>query len=342
MDLFSTDRLLAVIEDLRSRPTPNSLLSLFFPSILEEQSEEIHFDTENKPRRIAPFVAPLLEGKVVESQGFTTKTFQPAYVKMKTTFDPKRPLKRLMGEPLTGNVSPEQRIQIHLAMDLADHIAMIRRRKLVMASEALRLGTVTVAGDGYDTKVVNFGRDAELTIDLSGGAAEWDDSGISPINDLEDWSLLMAEKCGCGATDAIFDVKAWRLFKADSEFKNAVDLRRVSGIGNIDMGPRASAGLTLRGTMGDMRLWTCADWYVNDAGSEVKLIPDNTVILGSGSIEGQQAQGAIIDHDAGYQAFEFYPKSWTVPDPSVRYLLTQSAPLVVPYRPNASLSATVT
>ena len=37
----------------------------------------------------------------------------------------------------------------------------------------------------------------------------------------------------------------------------------------------------------------------------------------------------------------FFSKSWTEPDPAVRYLLMQSAPLPVPYRINASLGATV-
>lgn len=56
---------------------------------------------------------------------------------------------------------------------------------------------------------------------------------------------------------------------------------------------------------------------------------------------GYQAFGAIRDEAAGYQAMSFFPKSWVEQDPAVRYLMLQSAPLVVPYRPNASLAATV-
>lgn len=340
MDLFSTNRLVAMVEDLRGRPTAASLLSLFFPSIIEEASEEIHFDTEDKPRRIAPFVNPLSEGKVIEEQGFSTKTFKPAYVKPKRVFDAQGPLKRVMGEPLTGAFSPERRMQIRLAMALAEDISMIRRRKEVMAGEALRLGQVTVAGEGVNA-VVSFARDAALTVDLSGGAAEWNDAGISPVEDVEDWTALVLQKSGAAPTDVIFTPGAWKLFRADPLFKDAVDLRR-GGSDTVDVSSRIDAGLQLQGQMGARRLWLYFDWYVNEAGVEVPIIPDNTVILGSGAIEGVQAHGAIRDHDANFVATEFFPKSWTVPDPSVRYLMTQSAPLVVPFRANASFSAIVT
>lgn len=342
MDLFSTNVLLGMVEDLRTRPGGVSLLSLFFPQIVEETSEEIHFDTEDKPRRIAPFVSPLAQGRLVESLGFTTKTFKPAYIKDKRVLDPNRPLKRVMGEALTGSLSPEQRIQVILVQELADQIRMIRRRKEIMASEALRLGTVTVSGDDYPTVTVNFGRNAALSVDLSGGAAEWDDAGVSPIENIEAWMELVLLHSGSVPTDIVFTPTPWKLFKADPKFKDTVDVLR-GGPTAVDLAPRVATGAVLRGTLGqNTRLWTYYDWYVNDAGSEVPIIPDNRVILGSGAIEGVQAHGAIRDQKAGYQAREFFPKSWEIEDPSVRYLMTQSAPLVVPFRPNASLSAIVT
>ena len=54
-----------------------------------------------------------------------------------------------------------------------------------------------------------------------------------------------------------------------------------------------------------------------------------------------RAYGAIRDEDAGFQALPYFAKSWAEQDPSVRYLLMQSAPLTVPYRINASCGITV-
>jgi len=348
MDLFSTNSLVGVVEDLRSRPAPVSLLSLFFPGLIEEATEEIHFDTEDKPRRLAPFVSPLSQGKVVENLGFATKTFKPAYVKDKRVFDANRPLKRMMGEKLTGSLSPEQRIQLHLVAALDDQLRMLRRRKEVMASEVLRTGSCVIAGDEYPSVTVNFGRAGALTKTLTAGAAEWDDAGINAIDNVEDWALEVLQTSGAAPTDVVFSVGAWRMFKRNpdgtirADFTAAVDTLRARDQSSIDVGPRIGTGCIFRGTLGNLRLWTYADWYIDSAGAEQPIMPANSLIMGSASIEGVQCHGAIRDEEAGFQATEFWPKSWLQQDPSVRYLMSQSAPLVVPFRPNASLAAVVT
>jgi hypothetical protein len=48
---------------------------------------------------------------------------------------------------------------------------------------------------------------------------------------------------------------------------------------------------------------------------------------------GVQAFGAIMDEEV-LIATEFYPSSWVEKNPSARFIMTQSAPLVVPTRPN--------
>jgi len=83
-------------------------------------------------------------------------------------------------------------------------------------------------------------------------------------------------------------------------------------------------------------------WYIDPADSvEKPILPTGTVILASPAIEGVRAYGAIRDEQAGLQAAPYFVKSWTEEDPSVRFIMMQSAPLVVPYRPNASFKAKV-
>lgn len=344
MDLFSTNSLVALVEDLRSRPATNpTLLSMFFPTIIEETSEEIHFDTEDKPRRIAPFVSPLAEGKVVESLGYATKTFKPAYIKDKRVFDANRPLRRMMGEALTGVMTPQARQARMLAFEIADQIQMIRRRKEVMAGEALALGTATVTGDGFPTVVVNFGRAGGQTLDIGGGVNDWVDGGSkTPFLDIEAWSELVLKSSGAGVTDIVFTPGAWQTFRTDALFDKAVDLRRAGADNITTFASKVSTGLNYLGVMGQRRLWSYYDWYVNSSGTEVPILVDSTVILASGSLEGVQAHGAIRDEEAGFQATEFWAKSWVQKDPSVRFLLAQSAPLVIPFRANASMAVLTT
>ena len=111
MDLFTTNVLTAIVQDLRVPQT--GLLDRYFTGSIVEDSEEIHFDVDTTPRRIAPFVSPLVAGQVVRSRGFQTSTFKPAYVKDKRVFTPTRAIKRVMGEKMGGGqYSPEQRMMI--------------------------------------------------------------------------------------------------------------------------------------------------------------------------------------------------------------------------------------
>lgn len=335
-DLFSTNVLTRVVADLVT--PPSFLLDRFFGEIQTETSEEIHFDVENKKRRLAPFVSPVVAGKVVQSNGFTTKTFTPAYVKDKRVFDASRPLKRSAGEQIGGNIEPSERIQRLLAMELTDQVQMLTRRMEVMAAEALRTGAVTVTGDQYPTQNVSFGRDAALTVVLS-GASRWGQAGIKPLELLQDWALLVAQKSGAKPTEIVMDVAAWKVFSADTAVQALLD--RFRGKDALRILPSMGEGGSFAGSIGDFDIYLYAGWYVDDNGTEQPILPTGTVVLGGTQIEGVRAFGAIRDEAAGYQAMPYFPKSWVEQDPAVRYLLMQSAPLVVPYRVNASLAATV-
>lgn len=335
-DLFSTNVLARVVADLRA--PASFLLDRFFGEVQTETSEEIHFDVENKKRRLAPFVSPVVAGKVVQSNGFTTSTFKPAYVKDKRVFDAGRPLKRSAGEQIGGSLDPMERMQRLLAQELSDQLDMLTRRMEVMAAEALRTGGVTITGDMYPTVNVNFGRAGANTITLA-GAARWGQAGIKPLDLLQDWALAVAKASGSKPTEVIMDVDAWKVFSADTtvqklldRFRGRDELRTVAALGE---------GGNFMGSVGDFDIYLYAGWYIDDAGNEQPILPSGTVLMGSGQIEGVRAFGAIRDEEAGYQALPYFPKSWVEKDPAVRILLMQSAPLVVPYRVNASLAATV-
>ncbi|WP_412059071.1 major capsid protein [Bartonella sp. DGB2] len=84
------------------------------------------------------------------------------------------------------------------------------------------------------------------------------------------------------------------------------------------------------------------DRYVDENDQLQKILPDYTVIVASRTqLEGARCYGAISDEKASYQAQRYFVKSWAEEDPAVRWLLLQSAPLIVPYRPNACLCAKV-
>jgi len=336
MDIFSIGVLARVIAELPA-PAP-FILNSFFTAMQTETSEEIHFDVENGRRRLAPFVAPIVAGKVVQSKGFVTKTFKPAYIKDKRVFDSSRPFKRAIGERIGGELSPAQRLQALLATDLQDQLEMLARRQEVMAVEALRTGKVTVKGEQYPTVVVDFGRHADLTVELTAGD-RWGEAGVDPLEDVQAWSMGVTQHSGAAGNTLIMDVKAWQLFSAAPSVQKLLD--RFRGADKLNATVTGEGGRYM-GNIGNFDIWVYAGWYEDpDSGALTPYLPDNTVLITSPDLEGTRAYGAIKDEESGFQAMPYFSKSWVEKDPAVRLLLLQSAPLPVPYRVNASMSAKV-
>lgn len=347
MDIFATAVLARVVESL-SRPQ-SFLLDTFFPQVQTEMSEEIHFDIDSSRPTLSPFVSPLVAGKALIEDGFVTKSFKPAYVKDKRRFDPNAPMKRQIGEAIGGTLSPAQRREFALKQSLARMLDRLTRRKEWMASSVLRTGTVTVVGDNYPSKLVDFGRESTHTATLTSGD-RWGETGVSPYDNVQTWIGTVQTNGGGAVTKVVMDPKAWALFWADETVQKLLDLRRPAGTDGLYNGliARGQANAAAapefamyHGNIGSIEFWTYSQPYIDDAGAAANFMPDHTVILAGPALEGVRAYGAVLDEAAGYQALEYYVKSWLENDPAVRWLLLQCAPLIVPYRPNSSLCRTV-
>jgi Phage major capsid protein E len=337
MDLYSTDVLVGILEELT---VPDSaLLDRYFGELQTEESEEIHFDVVDGARKLAPFVSPVVEGKVVQERGFTTKSFKPAYLKPKTPIDPLRPVKRIAGEQFGGSMSAVDRDMAILTQEMENHIQLIRNRLEWMASQVLLTGAVTISGDDYQTTNVSYGRNAGHTVTLT-GADLWSASTGDPADDLQVWAELFVKNGGGEPTDVIMETNAWRNFRAHAKVTAKLDYRRGHG-SEIDIGAARRRGLQFKGTFDGFNIFTYQDWYVTDAGVVTPFLASGKVIMVGPALEGVQAFGGILDPAASYAAVPWFMKSWIPEDPPRRILLTQSAPLVVPYRPNASLAAQV-
>lgn len=342
IDLYSPAVLNRVVQDLKGGVS-TFLLDTFFPEISVSDQEEIFFDVLTGKPRMAPFVSPLVEGQVVQSRGYATKSFKPAYIKDKRLLEDGKATRRRAGAPIAVAVDPMENRQLTLANESVDQLEMLNRRQEWMAAQALLTGTVTISGEKYPTTVVNFGRDASLTVTLTGNAV-WGGSNSDPVGDLETFAGLVSTASGANAVDVVMAQDAWNKFKADPKVEKLID--KAAGLSartDLDLGPDATrGGATFKGTIGDFRIWVYTASYVDEAGATQKYIPDGRIMLGSASqVEGVRHYGAIRDEAAGFQPLDYFSKSWTQPDPAGRWLMLQSAPLIVPYRPNATLGAKV-
>lgn len=337
---YSTDFVMGVLENLTI--PKSALLDAFFPTIQTEESEEIHFDVISGAKKLAPFVAPVVAGKIVQEMGFTTKTFKPAYIKPKTVLDPTRPLRRAAGEQIGGGkLSAADRESLILVQEMENHVQMIRNRLEWMAATILKTGAVTVSGDGYQTTAVSFGRNADHTVTLTSNDL-WSSTHADskPLEDLQNWAALIAKNSGGVGQDVIMEPSAWNAFRAHSTVVGKLDYRNITDT-QIAIGASKERGLVYRGTIDGFRVWVYQDWYEADNGTVTPFLAAGSVLMVAGALAGVQAFGAILDPQAGYMAMPYYPKTWYEQDPGRNILMTQSAPLLVPLRPDASVGATV-
>jgi hypothetical protein len=65
------------------------------------------------------------------------------------------------------------------------------------------------------------------------------------------------------------------------------------------------------------------------------------MIMCGPEMQGTQAFASILDPMHNYKALPFAPKTWVQPDPAQRFLMMQSAPILIPSRVNACLAANV-
>lgn len=338
--IFDTNALVHVVRNLK---VPSQfLLDTFFPNAVEYDTEYVSIDVDVGLRRMAPFCAPIVEGKPVEGRKWQTNTFRPAYLKDLRTPDFRRPVLRAIGERIGGALSPEERVQLNLAFEMEDQVQMVDRRLEWMAAQALIDGKYTVAGDGFETTQIDFGRDAALTIDISstGTNNPWVLDGELPSQNLDIWAQLVLQKSGAAPTDVVFTPGAWALFVSDTRVQKSVWYLR-SGDSRIEFGGGMARGAMYKGDWGNYRLWLYNDWYINASGAEQPMIPNNYVLMSSPQMEGVRAFGVIMDEDFNYGPLAYAPKTWVEKNPSRRHLLMQSAPLVIPSRVNACLRAKV-
>lgn len=340
LDIYSTATLAGVIETVRPA-VPSFWLGSFFRREIAFESEEIDFDQVTKYRKLAPYVMPTVAGRPQRTEGYTTKKFKPAYVKPLNIVNPRMTLERRPGEGFGGTLSPEQRYNAIVAQLVIDQRDMIERRWNKMAADAILDGSVTVSGPEYPTQVVDFGRKATHTVTLGAGS-RWTDTGIKPLTDIEGWSTTVNQDSGYPVDTVIMGTAAWAAFQAATDTRALLDLRRGSDrLGGLDIVPGNGLPLQYKGTDGMRGFWVYNELYDIDESTTGTYMDNRDVLLvASGGVDGVRCFGAILDMDS-LRAVPIFPKSYVENNPSARFVLSQSAPLMVPGRPDATLRARV-
>ena len=340
-NLYNTATLLDVV---RVQPVDSSYwLDNFYQGVRTFDTEEIMFDRLETIRRLAPFVSPVVQGRVMATRGYETRAFRPAYTKPKHIVDVSRTFTRMAGEEIGGTMSPAQRWDAAVAENMREERAAIQRLWNWLAAMATIHGRVTITGEDYPTQVVDFGRDAGLTRTLL-TTARWGESAADPLGDVAALRKLAFQKSGSPITRLTMGLEAFDRFFADQDVKDLLTGKDVTRVSDSSMSAFGDPGASfeyrgiLQGANGQGRLevYTYNEEYENEAGVTVPFMSSYDVVGTGPGLGGVRCFGAIRDKRAGLLPLALFPKMWDQEDPSLTYTMTQSAPLMVPTNTNNS------
>ncbi len=339
--IYDTTTLLGVYDQVA--PVSSYWLDLCFPTVVVSDDEFIDFEKLTENRKLAPLVIPTSQGVPIYDRSSTQTRLKPAYVKPKDAVSPSRAIRKsaASGGVLLPNISPSARFNAIVADIMRTHGNAIDRREEWMAAQAIINGTVTLKGDSYPERIVSFNRDTNLTVVLGSGA-RWGDAGVSIIGNLNTWRTRMQKaKFGGKTTRLTVGPDAWAVMALDPEIKAQMSTQYRGTDATLRLGVREGEEAEYMGNLGSLQVWVYSGYYEDVDGTAIDYMSSKDIILTGPNIKGVRAYGAILDVDANLQAMKVFPKMWKQQDPSALYIMTQSAPLMVPVNPNNTLKATV-
>jgi len=346
-DLFNSRTMIAALT--QAKPPRTFLLNTFFnvtPRTFDTESVDI--DIMKGKRRLAPFVNPRREGKIVEKLGYKTRSYKPAYIKPKMVTDASDILKRDFGQNIyVPNDGPAQKAAREVGRNLADLNEQITRREEWMCAQSLTTGKCPIVGEGVDD-LVDFLMEATHLPALTGTAKWTDHTNATPMTDLKTWKRLVSKDSGISPTRAVFGLDAIDNFLKCEEVigttgggKNLFNMESIK-MGRIDP-EQLPEGVIYYGYLKEigLEIYTYEEWYIDDdSGIESPMMPADKVLMGNPTARTEKLYGAIRDLKA-FAAMPRFPKSWEKEDPSCRLIMLQSAPLMVPVQIDAFLCADV-
>jgi hypothetical protein len=270
----------------------------------------VEFDFRRGRRKMAPFVAPLIGGKVMERQGYETRFFRaPRIAPVRALRTPDLEA-RLPGETIYSGTTAADRAAELIAEDSEFLDNAITRREEWMCRQTLFNGGLTVTAENGYTQVINF---LEYGIPAANAnnhyvvTNKWDTTPATadPLGDLEKARLAVLKDSGISPNIALFGSTAKDAFISNPNVKTYLDNRRYE-LGFI--APIIQSDAVIRfGIVPGLELYHYAEYFEDDAGTLFPMLPDPLVFLGSTNVQNKIVYGAFTQlEDAKARRFVTY------------------------------------
>lgn len=323
----------------KNMPISTAVRDLVFPKVETFDTAEVELDYRKGAYLIAPYVAPYVNGIIMERQGYTTKKYEPPTIAPKRILNPKILQKTIPGEVVHSNMSPEDRQEYYIKRDMLELDGSISRREEQMVCELLTTGKIIVKGyfdeslSKYEENVIDYGfLNKEV---LSDGAA-WDQGTSQKYKDLQR-GVDAVRQAGYNPENIILGQDAWELLRDDADFIKKLDTRRLD-LGSIlpEVKLQNGTGFVYVGTLTELgvNLWVYYAYYKDYDGTVKKFIPEDHVVILPSEV-GDIAYGAItyIEDDENYHTYEGarIPRTLINKQNNVKEMMLSSKPIPRPF-----------
>ncbi len=356
-ELWTTHKLLGTFRDTKPE---DWYFGQFFQNQMRSTDEWIDFEKlPIRGRKLAPFVKPLGRGHGLFQDRIQGFRFKPANTVLEDAVDPLRPLTFQPGIDGsmfdTNRLTPMQRLGL-IKMEMMNEMLLgTERRWEWLKARAIIDGKVQITYRDGTSVLVDFQRAAGHTQTLTSGN-RWGDSGVSILSQIQsDVDLMNNAEFGGMPTRITMGGNVPAVVRADQEILAHMDRNISGGTVVVERGVISGANgggkvykfgeLTVGGASGQrIELWVNNETYTADDGTQLRYLGANEVVYTSTpeAIKGYECFGMIVDKDAQYQAIPAFPKNFETGERvKVENLSVESAPLMVPINPNATLKKTV-
>lgn len=338
IDLYETRDMLAVLE--QTHEPGDFLLTRFVNSSPEfHPTNKIDIDIIRNGKKMAPFVSPLREGVIIESEGFSTRTHTIPYIKMKMRTTAQEFLKRNPGQTMYGGMTAKSHADKKAGKDIKNLDEMIFRREEWMAAQNIQTGQIVIKGEGIDY-VIDVGmRPSHLPV--LGAGFRWNESTADIQDDFNTLANLCYDDSGLNADIALCGRTAAKEMLRNESFIGALDRRRIDR-GEISV-KRLPKGVRYYGfdRESGLDIYGYTEQYWDETGQQfVDLIDPKKIVVGSTSARFTRHYGAIQNVETDHMGPR-WPDNWVTKDPSVHWISLESAPIVVLHQPDAYACMTV-
>jgi hypothetical protein len=338
--LYSFQKLTTAINLMK--PVPSFIRSLLFGQEVTFPTKAVAMDLIINGEKLAPFVKRGHAAQVIGKLGVETKSFEPPMIKMKKDFSADDLyFTRPAGFPVfvNGAADVNSARENKIAREQQDMLDRRDRTIEYMCAKALS-GSFTVTNDDGSIFTIDYQMPAANIKTLEGGR-KWDAQATAlPLDDIQDWSLVIKDAAGKVATICIMNTNTWLKFRAAATVQKYLDKLKIN-LGSIQTDQVIiQAGARRVADIEGVTYYTYDGLYTDENGQQ-RFIPDGKVHLVAPNNNFKILFGAIEDLKAGTVEGKIFSKMWMEEDPSAIWVMVESHPLPAVCEPGSIVTATV-